>query len=76
MIRCRLCVLRGIGLELRLAASAAEQDFLALVRQAMGRIGLRDHAANRIAFRLGVGGMIVMMIVLVHGRVRGEFPRS
>jgi hypothetical protein len=77
MIVRRTDVLPGVRFELRLATSAAEQDFLAVVRRSMRRIGLGRHAANRIALRLitGMRGMMIMGRVCVHGVLRGE-PRS
>jgi hypothetical protein len=57
-------VTRGIRLELRLAARAAEQDVAAFVKRAVRRVGLHRHAADGI-LRGGRGKGVVMLVVMI-----------
>lgn len=65
MLGCWSCVSCGIGLEFCLAASAAEQHLLAVVQHAMRCVWLRNHAADRITLRVGMGRMFIVVVMLV-----------
>jgi hypothetical protein len=65
MVGCGSCVLCRISLEFCLAASTAKQNIHAAVHHAMRRVGLRNHAADRITLRVSMGRMFIVVLMLV-----------
>lgn len=65
MVGCWSGVLQRIGFKFCLAASAAEQHLLAVVQHAMRCVWLRNHAADRITLRVGMGCMFIVVVMLV-----------